>query len=304
MEGFELYEAPDVPDIRLEFPIRAQRDFSQLWPRMNRGMRYIILDHLERYAASINKENPGDSPGWARFRIRMGAEAGLTGEIQYRLKLRNARRKLEDHIEIMFLPESPKYKKLPEQLGLTHNQKAIWTDIHKLMATPHVVEADIANIWKIKRETSVIRIEDDAKAIIERIPADIIDDVLRAVADHNITYCMTNALGEAGLTKVHFGIEARKKENETRIAAIGFISDYVYYQNGWLMVKLENLPAALGTVLEIGKPIETFFQVRIKNGISGTLSPLAGLVISKTMKGKTWMGPHVQLKLKFPGDRG
>lgn len=304
IDDFEVEPAPEMPEFKVNIPIRVNRDFSQLWPRLGAGMRFIVLDHLERYAASAEK-NRYDVPGWARFRIKRAGVAGLSGDIRYRLKLKNARRKLEDHIEIQFQSDSKKYNKIPDALGLTHNEKAIWKSLADLVNTPHVTEKKNRVLdGHYQQKSEFYRVETIPQLLIERIPENIRNDVLKAVIIHDVTYYTTNDLGEASVARgLKFGIES-KRENDglESIVPIGNINDHIYFQNGWLMIKLEKMPASIGTILQVGRKIDEFFDVTLNNGIGGKISPFKNLVITKRKKGKTWMGDHVQVKLGNPND--
>ena len=65
--GWTIHDPEPLDPIDTSLPIRFEQKMSLIWPRMSRGLRWIILDMLRRYDREIAKEGTVDAPGWARM---------------------------------------------------------------------------------------------------------------------------------------------------------------------------------------------------------------------------------------------
>jgi hypothetical protein len=138
-----------------------------------------------------------------------------------------------------------------------------------------------------------------ARRILARVPDDLAEDVLRSIALHGLIYYTTSGLGQAvGDDEVKLGVEALQKRGVLQIVPIGKITPKIYFQNGWLMIKLAGLPESTGTQIKKGDRINRLFEVAVKDGAGGKVEPFKNAVISQRMTGRTWMGPHVMVRLE------
>ena len=98
--GWTILDPEPLEPLDTSLPIRFERKMSLIWPRMSRGLRWIILDMLRRYDREIAKEGAMDAPGWARMRLTRAYHLILSnanGEFQLRLMLPNKGRKTPPH---------------------------------------------------------------------------------------------------------------------------------------------------------------------------------------------------------------
>jgi len=62
------------------------------------------------------------------------------------------------------------------------------------------------------------------------------------------------------------------------------------------MVKLANFPEAFGLAIKNNEDAEKFFQVEATDGAGKSYPIFKDMKISRIMRGKTWMGSHLQIK--------
>ena len=137
-----------------------------------------------------------------------------------------------------------------------------------------------------------------SERIAARIPDPVKEDVLAAVVEHQLNFHLTNATGEAGaIHPVNFGLTALTKKGKNIIVPIGHVTEKIYYQNGWLMMKVADLPTSVVARIIKGANVDDIIQLEAEDGMDGVITPFKGLEITQKMSGNTWMGPHVQVKM-------
>lgn len=254
------------------------------------------------------RDDLSEAPGWARIRIASGAGISTTafGDVTFRLMLPNKSRKTPPHIKLTFVNDEKSFACWPEDLIPAQGKDRI---IPVTAADLQRVPIAISPQQRQQRDrTAVPAIDPAAEPIIARIPADLRDHVLRSIVLHRLNFHMTNAMGEAGA--IHppvLGVEAISTKEGSTIVPIGHLTESIYFQNGWLMIKLANLPHALRVGIQTGDksskgtPAEDLFHVHIDDGAGGKIRLFHGLAVEKRRGGRTWMGEHLTLKFARQG---
>lgn len=300
-KGWTIEDSSSLPVPNLFLPIRIEKKMAELWPRLDRGLRWIVLDLLRRYDEEVMRTGGDvDAPGWARMRLTRATDiilAAGNGEFQFRLMLPTKGRKAPAHIQISFVPTGS-FSCWPEGLAPKITGKPKETTVEALIAQPIFLHPRQAARNNAPHH---IAIDPMAERIIERIPDDIRSEVLRAVALCQVNFHLTNATGEAGaIHPVNFGVTCLNRKGVATIVPIGHVTDKIYFQNGWLMFKLAGFPAAFSARLSKGRPSRDILDITAEDGEHGQIKPFEGLEVSERMSGKTWMGPHVQIKMGHP----
>lgn len=96
-------------------------------------------------------------------------------------------------------------------------------------------------------------------------------------------------------TKPWIGIATRKTKAECWVCPAGFLKQPLYFQNGWLMLKLDKFPDRFGSHLVKGAKAESIISFNIPAG-AGAVDVFEGLEIDRIQRGSTWMGPHAMLR--------
>lgn len=96
-------------------------------------------------------------------------------------------------------------------------------------------------------------------------------------------------------TEPWLGITARETKTMRQICPTGSISQHLYFQNGWLMAKLDRFPDRFGAYLVKGTRAEQILSFTIPSGI-GPVDVFEGLDIARVQRGTTWMGQHAILR--------
>lgn len=308
--GWEI-EDPDSDPVIIEgLPLFAERKFLHLWPRLDRGIRWILMDLLRRYSREVDerRDDLSEAPGWARIRIGSGAGISATafGDVTFRLMLPTKSRKSPPHIKLTFVNDEKSFACWPEDLTPAQGQDRI---LPVTAANLQRVRIAISPQQKQQRDQAPVPdIDPVAEAIIARIPPGLREHVLRSIVLHRLTFHITNAIGEAGAIHAPvLGVEAISTKGKSTIVPTGYLTESIYFQNGWLMVKLANLPHALQVGIQTGDksskgtPAEDLFDVHADDGADGRIRLFHGLEIEKRRRGRTWMGEHLTLKFGRQG---
>ena len=292
------YDKPSTAQLIDEvLPLRAETKFLQIWPRLSAGMRWILLDLLRRFLADIEKHSDdlSHAPGWARLRLvdPCGILTSSSGDFMLRLMLPNKSRKTPPFVKLTFVNDDKGFSCWPVDL-MPEMSKEEAVSISKLGRTPIITSPDQALRQRVKDDWDM---DDIACAVTARIPEDVRDEVLRAIICHRLTFHTTNATGEAGAVNPPvMGIMARREKGRDRIVPVGHLTESIYFQNGWLMVKLAKLPMALRARIENAEKTEDTFDVVMHDGGGGVIRPFEGVVADRSVKGNTWMGDHIRLR--------
>jgi len=296
--GWTILDPQPLDPIDTSLPIRFERKMSLIWPRMSRGLRWIILDMLRRYDREIAKEGAMDAPGWARMRLTRAYHLILSnanGEFQLRLMLPNKGRKTPPHIQLSFVVSSGTFSCWPEGYEPDIPEKTRAVKIKDLVREKIYQTPRQKTLGTAARESQMDAVSERISA---RIPGAVKEDVLAAVVEHQLNFHLTNATGEAGaIHPVNFGLTALTKKGKNIIVPIGHVTEKIYYQNGWLMMKVADLPASVVTRIVKGANVDEIIQLEAEDGMDGVITPFKGLEITQKMSGNTWMGPHVQIKM-------
>lgn len=301
---FVVLPAPDLNAPVISIPLKIEGKMTDIWLRLSRGMRWMILDQLRRYAdyvCSFSDKSYAD--GWARMRIKFGNNMPTGGQVMIKLKgtLPSKNKAPSPYLELSFIPETQKYPRIPEEVFSPQKTKIQETSAKNLIAMPLV--AMKGQPAKQDLNKSDYEIDAIAERIIQRIPADVREDVLEAIFTHRMDFRVTNAIGEAGSEeKEGFGVFPYSTGKQNLLVASGYITSDIYFQNGWLMVKLANYPEAFGQAFKNDEDAEKFFQVDTLDGAGVSYRIFKNMKISKMMRGKTWMGSHLQIKFSKKDD--
>lgn len=286
----------DIP-FETSFTLKAEKKFSLIWPRFEHGLRWILVDLLRRYVQEV--ETHGDlthAPGWARIRIvdTGGIYGSGGGDIVYRLLLPNATRKSPPYIKLSFVNNVKGFSCWPRELEPEIGEADKKVTVRQLCKAPIAINPKLA-----KRDISDYDVDPVAEAVVDTFPAEDKEEIIHAMIRHRMIFHTTNATGQAGATQHPvMGIEARLKNGKHLIAPIGCITEHVYFQNGWLMIKLAHLPESAQAQFTKGRASEEIISVSIPDGRGSTLRPFENLWATRSLKGKTWMGKHVQLQFE------
>ena len=298
------YEKPSaVQSFDEALPLRAEIKFLQIWPRLGTGMRWILLDLLRRFLADIaeHSDDLSHAPGWARLRLvdPCGILTGSSGDFMLRLMLPNKSRKTPPFVKLTFVNDDKGFSCWPAEI-MPELGKEEAVSIAKLGRVPIVTSPDQTRRQQVEDEWDM---DDIARTVTARIPEEVRNEVLRAIISHRLTFHTTNSTGEAGAVNPPvMGVMARREKRRDRIVPVGHLTESIYFQNGWLMVKLANLPMALRARMENAGKAEDTFDVVMPDGDGGVIRPFEGVVADRTVKGSTWMGDHVRLRFAKPRD--
>jgi len=293
---FVVLPAPDLEAPKISLPLMIEEKMNDIWLRLNRGMRWMIIDQLRRYDEYVDSfADKTYADGWARMRIKFGENIPSGGQVMIKLKgtLPSKKKAASPHFEISFIPETQKYPRIPEDVFASQKTKIRNTSVRNLIGMPLIDK-------KNKRpdpEGKDYEIDAIAERIIERIPANVREEVLDAIFTHRMDFRVSNATGEAGVEeKSGFGVDPYSTGKKKLLVPTGYITSDIYFQNGWLMVKLANFPEAFGLAIKNNEDAEKFFQVEATDGAGKSYPIFKDMKISRIMRGKTWMGSHLQIK--------
>lgn len=283
-------EAPmPAPAFPLPLPLRFERRTLALWLLLNHATRWIILDLVRRYAKEIATYGDlAQAPRQARLRmfLRPTESSGQDGNIYVRLK----RVSDNPYIAVAMTPTKGKIHAGTDGLLENKADKEVSVEVEQIWHAPV--------LSKPRPDLIAPEVDPVVRPLIVRIPREIRDDVLFEIALRDLSFPMTNGTGTNGNSdQPYLGIEARREKGQVTIRPIGKITDTIYFQNGWLMIKLANWPEALRSIIP-GIPAGKLLSLEIPDAEGAAIDPFAGLQVSDTMTGKTWMGPHVMLRFQ------
>lgn len=294
--------APQLDAPKISMPLKIEEKMNDIWLRLNRGMRWMIIDQLRRYDAYVDSfADKTYADGWARMRIKFGENIPAGGQVMIKLKgtLPSKKEAASPHFEISFIPETQKYPRIPEDIFTSQKTKTRNTSVKNLIGMPLIEKTDKKPAPNDKDN----EIDAIAERIIERVPANVRQDVLDAIFTHRMDFRVSNAIGEAGAEeKSGFGVDPYSTGKKKLLVPTGHITSDIYFQNGWLMVKLANFPEAFALSIKNNEDAEKFFQVEATDGAGGSYRIFKDMKISKMIRGKTWMGPHLQIKFSKKDD--
>ncbi len=293
--GWTIQQSRTILDFVSDLPLIAEPKFAMLWPRLGNGMRWILLDLLRRYLEGVmeHADDLSHAPGWAR--IRFADPCGICpqsgGDFTFRLMLPNKGRKTPPFVKLTYVNNDKGFTCWPESLKPPVSDGERKVSLQDLASCPIVDDPG-----RPVRALDPVKADPVAEKILSTIPEDVREDVIDAIMRHRLVFHSTNRTGEAG--SIHppvLGIEGR---GQSRMSAVGYLNESIYFQNGWLMVKLARLPIVLQQGIDMGGDAEEMFAVNMTDGRGGRIRPFEGLRISKCNRGTTWMGKHVQVKFE------
>ncbi|MBS7671357.1 hypothetical protein [Croceicoccus gelatinilyticus] len=91
------------------------------------------------------------------------------------------------------------------------------------------------------------------------------------------------------------GVATYANKTERRMVPAGQLSDHIYFQNGWLMLKLKNMPETVASTIAKGQPAKSLFSFSLERQ-GQQIDAFENLVISELIRGSTIYGPHVMVR--------
>lgn len=293
--GWTIHPSSTEIDFDGGLPLVAEPKFAMLWPRLGNGLRWILLDLLRRYQEGVMEHIDDLSHAPVRARIRLTDPCGICpqsgGDFIFRLMLPNKGRKTPPFVKLTYVNNAKGFSCWPETLRPSSADSVRAISLDDLKDCP-IVDDPARPVRKLDSAKT----DPVAEIILSTIPDSVRGEVVDAILRHRLVFHSTNRTGEAdSLPPPVLGVESR---GGSRLSAVGQLSESIYFQNGWLMVKLAKLPVAIQQGIDMGGDAEKMFAVRMPDGRGGTIRPFEGLRISKCNRGTTWMGKHVQVKFE------
>lgn len=268
--------------------LAAERKFAAVWHRLDGGSRWIVLDQLRRFL------DRGVGSG-CRIRHPAMASPGLSSG-NFRFEHKTDKRHGE-YVRLSFVNENA-FACWPNGIEASGSKHPEIVDVAGLVGEPHAHPSRAI----VRRYEAVDPL---AARIAELIPSGIRSDVLQAVSSEQFEINLTGTGGNSQ-EEPWMGIGVQHVAGRRTIVPIGRFSEKTYFQNGWLMMKIEEHPQAVRTgLLSIatkGAPAGSILDLVLPDGRGETMRPLEDMVVADAKNGTTWMGKHLQLR--FEKQRG
>lgn len=274
----------DMP--KIHSPVVMTSNMAIIWIRLEHPMRWLILDHLRRYAQYVEE---GLSKKGERSIIKITHNNGLflakRGNIEIEYK--------EDHYRIAYKSNSGKIENTDIQHILNKND---------IMAEPNsAYKMPILSHGSQKAYHPAIIVEPAAEIILKRVPEAIREELKQQIALNQMICNMTNPLGDSQKkNKKGLGFTTYKNQKQMHIMAHGNLGEGIYFQKGRLMLKAEklNMPETLWASIKVGEKVESFVKAKINDAQNHSINVFEGLIITKIYEGVTnEMGRHKALEM-------